>query len=85
MVKKTAYLNVPFVLFRTIICAGLWIFMVRDIRKRSVESDLTNDFLPLHFKNIARAGIFIVFFEVLTNFKVIGNLPMNFSHRFVAH
>jgi hypothetical protein len=64
LVKKTAYLNIPFVLIRTILCAGLWVYMVRAIRKRSIESDLTNDFLPLHYKNITMAAIFIVFFGV---------------------
>ncbi len=30
LLKRSPYLNVPFVLIRTIICAGLWIYMVRD-------------------------------------------------------
>ncbi|HTA27663.1 MAG TPA: quinol:cytochrome C oxidoreductase [Bacteroidia bacterium] len=64
LVKKGIYLNVPFVLIRTIICAGLWVYMVRMIRKRSIESDLTNDFLPLHYKNVKAAGWFIVFFGI---------------------
>ena len=64
LVKKGPYLNVPFVIIRTIICAGLWIYMVRMMRKRSIESDLTNDFLPLHFKNLTGAAVFLVFFGV---------------------
>ncbi len=64
LVKRSPYLNVPFLLIRTIICAGLWIYMVRLLRKRSIESDLTSDFLPLHYKNIKTAGVFIVFFGI---------------------
>jgi hypothetical protein len=64
LVKKTSYLNVPFVLIRIIICASLWVYMVRLMRKRSIESDLTNDFLPLHYKNLMTAAIFIVFFGI---------------------
>ncbi len=36
----------------------------KTMRKRSIESDLTNDFLPLHYKNVKTAGIFIVFFGI---------------------
>lgn len=64
LVKKTSYLNVPFVIIRTLICGGLWIYMVRQLRKRSIESDLTNDFLPLHYKNLTTAAVFIVFFGI---------------------
>ncbi len=34
------------------------------MRKLSIESDLTNDFLPLHFKSLKVAAVFIVFFGV---------------------
>jgi hypothetical protein len=64
LVKKHLYLNIPFVMIRTIICAGIWVYLVRLMRKRSIESDLTNDFLPLHYKNVKTAGWFIVFFGI---------------------
>ena len=64
LVKRSPYLNIPFVLIRTVICAGLWIYMVRLMRKRSIESDLSHDFLPLYFKNLKTAAIFIVFFGI---------------------
>lgn len=64
LVKKGGYLNIPFVLARTVICGGLWIYMVRQIRKNSIESDLTNDFLPHFYRNLKTAGVFIVFFGI---------------------
>ncbi len=37
---KSAYLNVPFFMTRIIICFGLWIILMRIIRKISLEQDI---------------------------------------------
>jgi hypothetical protein len=62
--KKSPYLNIPFVIIRTMVVGGIWIYMAMQMRKRSIESDLTNDYLPLHFKNMMTAAVYIVFFGI---------------------
>lgn len=68
VVKKSMWLNIPFVLIRTIVVTSVWIFMGMQMRKRSIEMDLTNDFLPLHYKNMITAAVYIVFFGVTEQF-----------------
>jgi hypothetical protein len=64
LVKRTAYLNIPFLLIRTFVVCGIWIYMFHIMRKRSIESDLTGEYLPLHYKNVMTAAIYIVFFGI---------------------
>jgi hypothetical protein len=64
MEKKSPYLNIPFVIIRTLVICGIWIYMAMQMRKRSIESDLTNDYLPLHFKNLMTAALYIIFFGI---------------------
>ena len=59
---KHAYLNVPFFIIRSVIYLGIFVFLARLMRKRSLAADLTEDYLPIHYKNVMTAGIFIVFF-----------------------
>jgi hypothetical protein len=66
--KKAAWLNVPFVLIRTIVVCGTWIYMAMKMRKRSIEMDLTNDYLPMHFKNMMTAAVYIIFFGITEQF-----------------
>jgi hypothetical protein len=66
--KKSSWLNIPFVLIRTIVCCGIWIYMAMKMRQRSIESDLTNEYLPLHFKNLMTAGLYIIFFGITEQF-----------------
>jgi len=68
LAKKSMWLNIPFVLIRTIIIGGIWIYMANVMRKRSIEMDLTNDYLPLHFKNLMTAAVYIVFFGITEQF-----------------
>jgi len=68
LAKKSIWLNIPFVIIRTIVIAGTWVYMAMLMRKRSIESDLTNDYLPIHFKNMMTAGIYIVFFGITEQF-----------------
>jgi hypothetical protein len=62
--KKKPYLNVPFVLIRTIVICGIWVYLAMQMRKRSIESDLTNDYLSLHYKNLMTAAVYIIFFGI---------------------
>src|SRR6185312_3055778 len=66
--KKSMWLNIPFVLIRTILIGGVWIYMANVMRKRSIEMDLTNDYLPLHYKNLMTAAVYIVFFGITEQF-----------------
>src|SRR6185437_2299122 len=62
--KKKPYLNVPFVIIRTIVICGIWVYMAMQMRKRSIEADLTNDYLSLHYKNLMSAAVYIIFFGI---------------------
>lgn len=64
LTKKSPYLNVPFMLLRTVLICGIWIYLAMQMRKRSIESDLTNDYLSLHFKNLMTAAVYIIFFGI---------------------
>jgi hypothetical protein len=68
LVKKSAWLNIPFVLIRTLVCAAGWSYLAMQMRKRSIESDLTNDYVPLHYKNLMTAAVYIVFFGITEQF-----------------
>ncbi|MEO6883026.1 MAG: quinol:cytochrome C oxidoreductase [Bacteroidia bacterium] len=59
---KSAYLNIPFFLIRTIIYLGVFVYLAGLLRKNSLAADLTDNYLPIHYKNVTIAGIFIVFF-----------------------
>jgi len=66
--KKAMWLNIPFVLLRTILVGGIWVYMANVMRKRSIEMDLTNDYLPLHRKNLMTAAFYIIFFGITEQF-----------------
>ncbi|NNM94225.1 MAG: quinol:cytochrome C oxidoreductase [Bacteroidia bacterium] len=66
--KKAIWLNIPFVLIRTIVVTSVWIYMGMVMRKRSIEMDLTSDYIPLHYKNMMTAAVFIVFFGITEQF-----------------
>ncbi len=66
--KKAMWLNIPFVLLRTILIGGIWVYMANVMRKRSIEMDLTNDYLPLHRKNLMTAAFYIIFFGITEQF-----------------
>ena len=63
---KSGYLNLPFFFLRTFIYLGVWIFLQRLFRKRSLEADLNGD-ENMHSKNIKSAAIFLVFFGVTSS------------------
>jgi hypothetical protein len=62
--KKKPYLNVTFVIVRTLIICGIWVYMAMQMRKRSIEADLTNEFLSFHYKNLMSAAVYIIFFGI---------------------
>jgi hypothetical protein len=66
--KKSMWMNIPFVLFRTVIVGGIWVYMANVMRKRSIEMDLTNDYLPLHYKNLMTSAFYIIFFGITEQF-----------------
>ena len=66
--KKSIWLNIPFVLGRTIVICSIWVYLANVMRKRSIEMDLTNDFVPLHYKNVMTAAYYIVFFGITEQF-----------------
>jgi len=58
---KSAYLNQPFFWIRTLLYLGVWCFFAYFFRKRSLMEDEIGG-SKIHFKNMAYAAIFLVFF-----------------------
>lgn len=64
--NKSAYLNIPFFLIRTVIYLGVyWIFYM-GFRKRSLLEDQVGG-TEIHFKNYRRGALFLVFFAVFSS------------------
>ncbi len=63
---KSGYLNLPFFWIRTLLYLGVWWWMQRGFRKRSLEEDLTGD-INIHWKNRKMGAIFLIFYGVTSS------------------
>ena len=61
IMKKEAYLNVPFFIVRLVVYLGVWILLTVTLRKLSKKSD-TGDGLKFYNKSRTFAALFLVFF-----------------------
>ncbi|MBL4734381.1 MAG: quinol:cytochrome C oxidoreductase [Flavobacteriales bacterium] len=62
---KSAYLNIPFFMLRSVIYVGVWGWCAHMLRKYSLQQDLNGGEI-FHKKSITMSVIFVVFFAVTT-------------------
>jgi len=63
---KSAYLNKPFFIIRTVIYVAVFAWFYISFRKRSLQEDLEGG-SALHFKNFRQGALFLVFFAVFSS------------------
>ena len=63
IMKKEAYLNIPFFAVRLVIYLAVWILLTFVLRKLSKKSDV-NDGLEFYNKSRTYAALFLVFFAI---------------------
>lgn len=63
---KSAYLNKPFFLIRTVIYLGVFVLFYRGFRKRSLQEDIEGG-TSIHFTNFKKGALFLVFFAVFSS------------------
>ncbi|MFC2150890.1 quinol:cytochrome C oxidoreductase [Bacteroidota bacterium] len=63
IMKKEAFLNVPFFITRLVIYLSVWIFLTYMLRKLSKKSDV-EDGLKFYNKSRTYAALFLVFFAI---------------------
>ncbi len=63
IMKKEAYLNIPFFVVRLVIYLAVWILLTFVLRKLSKKSDV-NDGLEFYNKSRTYAALFLVFFAI---------------------
>jgi hypothetical protein len=64
--NKSAYLNIPFFLIRTVVYLGVYWLFYMGFRKRSLLEDQIGG-TEIHFKNYRRGALFLVFFAVFSS------------------
>ena len=64
--NKSAYLNKPFFIIRTIIYLAVFILFYQGFRKRSLQEDIEGG-TAIHFTNFKKGALFLVFFAVFSS------------------
>ena len=64
--NKSAYLNIPFFLFRSFVYVFVWIYCSKKLKEFSLKEDLDSN-IKWHRKSITLSAIFIVFYAVSTS------------------
>lgn len=64
--NKSAYLNKPFFIIRTIIYLAVFVLFYQGFRKRSLQEDVEGG-TAIHFTNFKKGALFLVFFAVFSS------------------